>query len=87
MLMTAFTKWKEEYPLFVSNKAVLLAPETRTSCPIKVLRNEKNESINTKNLYPIGEGSGYTGGIMSSAADALRTVDNSVPLPVNNPAN
>ena len=77
-LINAFNKWKEDYPLFVSDYAVLLCPETRTSCPIKIKRSEKCESVNIKNLYPIGEGSGYTGGITSSAADAIKAVEGSL---------
>ncbi|MBA3005760.1 MAG: dehydrogenase [Proteobacteria bacterium] len=74
-LSAAFHKWKEEVPLFVSSQAILLAAETRTSSPVRIQRNEKYESVNIKNLYPIGEGSGYTGGITSSAADAIRAVE------------
>lgn len=74
-LVAAFTKWKTEVPLFVSHQAILLGAETRTSSPIRIKRNEHFESINIKNLYPIGEGSGYTGGITSSAADAIRAVE------------
>ncbi|MBI5888142.1 MAG: dehydrogenase [Deltaproteobacteria bacterium] len=74
-LAAAFNKWKEDYPLFVSHHAILLGAETRTSAPIRIKRGEKYESVNIKNLYPIGEGSGYTGGIMSSAADAIKAVE------------
>lgn len=74
-LHVAFHKWKTEVPLFVSEHALLLAAETRTSSPVRISRTENFESINTKNLYPIGEGSGYTGGITSSAADAIKAVD------------
>ncbi len=74
-LMAAFHKWKEEVPLFVSSQAILLGAETRTSSPVRIQRNEKYESVNIKNLYPIGEGSGYTGGITSSAADAIKAVE------------
>ncbi len=74
-LLTAFNKWKEAYPLFISNHAILLGAETRTSCPVRIKRCEKYESVNIKNLYPIGEGSGYTGGITSSAADAIKAVE------------
>ncbi|MFH1541294.1 MAG: FAD-dependent protein [Elusimicrobiota bacterium] len=77
-LLIAFNKWKVDEPLFVSDYAILLAAETRTSCPIRIKRNEKYESVNIKNLYPIGEGSGYTGGITSSAADAIKSVKNSM---------
>ncbi len=50
--------------------AVLTAPETRSSSPVKILRDENMES-NIKGLYPIGEGSGYAGGITSSAVDGI----------------
>ncbi len=74
-LSAAFHKWREEVPLFVSSQAILLGAETRTSSPVRMQRNEKYESVNVKGLYPIGEGSGYTGGITSSAADAIRVVE------------
>lgn len=74
-LLAAFNKWKEEVPLFVSSHAILLGAETRTSSPVKIKRNERFESVNVKNLYPLGEGSGYTGGITSSAADAIRAIE------------
>jgi uncharacterized protein len=75
MLAAAFHSWNEEYPLFVSEEAILLGAETRTSSPVKMKRSENYESISVKNLYPIGEGSGYTGGITSSAADAIKAVE------------
>jgi Uncharacterized FAD-dependent dehydrogenases len=75
MLVAAFHSWKEEYPLFVSEEAILLGAETRTSSPVKMKRSENYESVSVKNLYPIGEGSGYTGGITSSAADAIKAVE------------
>ncbi|PLX49980.1 MAG: dehydrogenase [Desulfobulbaceae bacterium] len=77
-LRTAFAKWQEEAPLFVSRQAILLGAETRTSSPVRISRNERYESVNTRGLYPIGEGSGYTGGITSSAADAIRAVEKQV---------
>lgn len=77
-LLNAFRSWEEEYPLFVSDKAILLGAETRTSSPVRIKRGERYESVNIKNLYPIGEGSGYTGGITSSAADAIKAVEASL---------
>jgi uncharacterized FAD-dependent dehydrogenase len=74
-LVAAFTTWKRTYPVFVSPHALLIGAETRTSAPLKITRSDKFESVNIKNLYPIGEGSGYTGGITSSAADAIRAVE------------
>jgi uncharacterized protein len=74
-LMTAFATWEKEYPMFVSSHAILLGAETRTSAPIRITRSKSFESVSIRNLYPIGEGSGYTGGITSSAADAIRAVE------------
>jgi hypothetical protein len=74
-LMTAFVAWEKTYPTFVSSHAILLGAETRTSAPVRITRSGKFESVNVKNLYPIGEGAGYTGGITSSAADAIKAVE------------
>ena len=74
-LSAAFAQWKEKAPLFVSPHAVILGAETRTSSPVRITRNATYESVTIKNIYPLGEGSGYTGGITSSAADALKAVE------------
>lgn len=74
-LSSAFATWKGAYPTFVSEQAILLAAETRTSSPVRIKRDEKFESVNMKNLYPIGEGAGYAGGITSSAIDAIKVVE------------
>ncbi len=74
-IIAAFHTWEKDYPLFVSDQAILLGAETRTSSPVKIKRSENFESVNIKNLYPIGEGSGYAGGITSSAADAIKAVE------------
>ncbi|MDR1835009.1 MAG: NAD(P)-binding protein [Fusobacteriaceae bacterium] len=60
---------------FPVGEANLIGPETRTSSPVRILRNERGESVNVAGLYPIGEGSGYAGGITSSAVDGLKIVD------------
>ena len=52
--------------------AVLTGPETRTSAPLRILRNEARVSLTLDNLYPCGEGAGYAGGIMSAAVDGIR---------------
>jgi len=51
--------------------AVLTAPESRSSSPVRIVRNENFES-SIKGLYPAGEGAGYAGGITSSAADGIK---------------
>ncbi len=52
--------------------AVLTGVETRTSSPVRILRNERCESLSASNLYPCGEGCGYAGGITSAGADGKR---------------
>ena len=51
--------------------AVMTAPETRSSSPVRVLRDEDLQSHSLRGLYPCGEGAGYAGGIMSAAVDGL----------------
>ena len=46
--------------------------ETRSSSPVRILRNEQFQSLTTPGLYPAGEGAGYAGGIVSAAIDGLR---------------
>lgn len=56
--------------------AVLTAVETRSSFPVRILRNEYGQSINLSGLYPCGEGAGYAGGIISAAVDGIKTAEN-----------
>lgn len=55
--------------------ALLYAPETRSSSPLWVTRNEEGESTSVRGLYPAGEGAGYAGGIVSSAIDGMRAAE------------
>lgn len=55
--------------------AVLYAPETRSSSPLWIVRNPDGESTNIRGLFPVGEGAGYAGGIVSSALDGLRAAE------------
>lgn len=57
---------------FLKN-AVLYGPESRGSSPVRIDRNEHRESPGLAGLYPVGEGAGYAGGIVSAAVDGLRT--------------
>ena len=57
---------------FAKSDAVLTAPETRSSSPLRIIRDENFES-SVKGLYPCGEGAGYAGGIMSAAVDGIKT--------------
>jgi len=61
---------------FLTNEAVLHAPESRTSSPIKIPRDKETlEHISVKGLYPCAEGAGYAGGIVSAAVDGMRIID------------
>ena len=59
---------------FAGPDAVLTAPETRSSSPVRILRNESKQASLT-GLYPCGEGAGYAGGIMSAAIDGIQCAE------------
>ena len=59
---------------FAAPEAVLTAPETRSSSPVRILRGEDHQS-SLKGLYPAGEGAGYAGGIMSAAIDGIMAAE------------
>ncbi len=60
---------------FITAEATLTGVETRTSAPVRIVRGEDLQSLTLKGLYPVGEGAGYAGGIMSSALDGIRAAD------------
>jgi uncharacterized protein len=60
---------------FVTAEATLIGIETRTSAPVRILRDAAFESVGVKGLHPAGEGAGYAGGIMSSAVDGVKIAD------------
>lgn len=55
--------------------SVLVAPETRSSSPVRILRNDMLCSVSVEGLYPCGEGAGYAGGIMSAAVDGMKCAE------------
>ena len=59
---------------FASSDAVLTAPETRSSSPVRILRDDSRQST-IRGLYPTGEGAGYAGGIMSAAIDGMLSAE------------
>lgn len=71
-LKKAFIDMDRRLRGFADAEAVLTAPETRTSSPVRIDRNERCVSVSVESLYPCGEGAGYAGGITSSATDGLR---------------
>ena len=60
---------------FAMRDAVLTGVETRTSSPVRIRRGDDFQSINTRGLYPAGEGAGYAGGILSAAVDGIEAAE------------
>ena len=76
------TSLREAFPDFDSwlagyqySDAVLSGPETRTTSPVRILRDDFHVAVGIDGLYPAGEGAGYAGGIVSSATDGIRTAE------------
>lgn len=60
---------------FADASAVLTAPETRSSSPVRIVRGEDSQSVSHRGIYPCGEGAGYAGGIMSAATDGMKVAE------------
>jgi uncharacterized FAD-dependent dehydrogenase len=72
----AMKNFARKMPKYYTNEAVLVAPESRTSSPVRIPRNTDNlQHIHIEGLYPTGEGAGYAGGIVSAAIDGERVAD------------
>lgn len=72
-LQAGFEEFGRKQPGFLTNEAVLIGAETRTSAPVRVPRDpEKLSHIDLPGLYPAGEGAGFAGGIVSAAIDGER---------------
>ncbi|TGL58744.1 NAD(P)/FAD-dependent oxidoreductase [Leptospira sarikeiensis] len=72
-LQNGFKEFNKSMKGYLTNEAVVHAPETRTSSPVSIPRDpETLEHIRIKGLYPCGEGAGYAGGIISAAMDGIR---------------
>jgi uncharacterized FAD-dependent dehydrogenase len=63
---------------FITEDAILIGVETRTSSPVRIVRGPDGQSVSTAGLYPCGEGAGYSGGIISSALDGIRVAEKAV---------
>ena len=57
---------------FNDRGAVLTGPETRSSSPVRIVRNDRLQSVTTAGLFPCGEGAGYAGGIVTAAIDGIK---------------
>ncbi|MCR5107198.1 MAG: FAD-dependent oxidoreductase [Lachnospiraceae bacterium] len=73
-IISSIEKWDRQIAGFADRRAVISAVESRTSSPVRILRNEGYES-NIRGIFPAGEGAGYAGGIMSAAMDGIRMAE------------
>jgi uncharacterized protein len=71
----AIPAFDKQLPGFAMHDAVLTGVETRTSSPICIKRGDDYQSLNTKGLYPAGEGAGYAGGILSAGVDGIKVAE------------
>jgi uncharacterized FAD-dependent dehydrogenase len=60
---------------YAMHDAILTGVETRTSSPVRITRDDSLQSLNTRGLYPAGEGAGYAGGILSAAVDGIKVAE------------
>lgn len=70
--LSSFDAWR---PGFYLPDACLTGPETRSTSPVRLLRDAGYEACGVRGIYPVGEGAGYSGGIASSAMDGLRAAE------------
>lgn len=71
-LLAALPVFDRQMRGFITKEATLIGVETRTSSPVRILRNADFQSVNLPGLYPLGEGAGYAGGITSCALDGIQ---------------
>ena len=68
---------------FDSPDAIMTGAETRSSSPVRIVRDDSGQSVSLKGLYPTGEGAGYAGGIVSAAVDGVRQAENIIKERIN----
>jgi len=74
-IQEALPEFEKRIRGFTQSDAVLTGIETRTSSPVRIMRGKDYQSISIQGLYPAGEGSGYAGGILSSAMDGIKAAE------------
>lgn len=74
-LQVAFRHFGKTSRGFLTNEAVMMAAETRTSSPVRIVRNESLQHTEIEGLFPCGEGAGYAGGIVSAGIDGERCAE------------
>jgi len=83
-LREALPKLEKKLEGFAHPDAVMTAVETRSSAPVRMVRDEVSLQTNISGIYPAGEGAGYAGGIISSAADGIRVSEKIIQGLINN---
>jgi len=71
----AIPAFEKQIAGFSMHDAILTGVETRTSAPVRMTRGNNYQSLNTKGLYPAGEGAGYAGGILSAGVDGIKVAE------------
>jgi hypothetical protein len=74
-LAQAFKAFGKRMKGYLTNEAVVVATESRTSSPVRIPRNEDLEHPEAEGLFPAGEGAGYAGGIVSAAMDGIKVAE------------
>ena len=75
-LREGFIAFGKKMKGYLTNEALIVGVESRTSTPVRIPRNKEScEHEQVKGLYPCGEGAGYAGGIVSAAMDGERCID------------
>lgn len=75
-LRAGINEFNRKMPGFITGEAHLIGVETRTSSPVRICRGSDGQSETVRGIYPCGEGSGYAGGIISSALDGIKAAEN-----------
>ena len=75
MMKKGLEQFSRKMACFGDENALLTAPETRTSSPVRITRKEDLTAPGAANLYPCGEGAGYAGGIVSAAVDGMKCAE------------
>lgn len=82
-IFEAFPEYGRMIKGFDDDNTLLIGLESRTSSPVRIVRDEKLQAVNIKGIYPCGEGAGYAGGITSAAVDGLKVFEEIVSEIIN----
>lgn len=80
VMFRGLKQWFKKAQDFNADEAIMTGVETRTSAPLRIVRNESHISQNVAGLYPCGEGAGYAGGIVSAAVDGLKIAESIIAI-------